>query len=233
MKTSIANGLSRGRFVAAIAVSLPTACGGGRTPAAVPPEPNAGIAGSEKSPLGTSTEENATASSATATAASVEAPAGPLAQVLDTDPAVIRKMYDAAKSAPTIQSTSNEARGGALAKGIHDIAMRLPAGMKPDGPLAIGTLQPKHHLQMNVSLQAGKCYSIVGYSKKVRDLDLYLFMPPGILSGQDLSDDNRPVIGGPPQPMCPVGSTALTYVLDVFADSGAGDVAVQLYSKGN
>jgi len=234
MKTSIANGLSRGTFVAAIAVSLPAACGGGSKPAAMAPEPNAGAAGAEKSPLGTSTEENANTSAATAPVASVEAPAGPLAQVLDTDPAVIRKMYDAARSAPSMQSSSNEAtRGGALAKGIHDIAMRLPSGMKPDGPLATGTLQPKHHLQMSVSLQAGKCYSIVGYSKKVKDLDLYLFMPPGVLSGQDLSDDNKPVIGGPPQPMCPVGSTVLTYLLDVFADSGAGDVAVQLYSKGN
>jgi hypothetical protein len=67
----------------------------------------------------------------------------------------------------------------------------------------------------------------------VKDLDLYLFVPPGVLSGQDLTDDNKPIIGGAPQPMCPVSTTAVTYKLDIFADQGAGDVAVQLFSKGN
>jgi hypothetical protein len=65
----------------------------------------------------------------------------------------------------------------------------------------------------------------------VKDLDLYLLLPPGILSGQDTTDDNAPVIGGPPQPMCPVATTPVTYKLDVVADQGAGEVAVQLYSK--
>jgi hypothetical protein len=226
--------LPRGAFVFATGISFFAACGGGKTPAAAPAESSAGMAAVEKSPLGGPKDESAAASSAASPAGSVDAPAGPIAQVLETDPAAIRKIYDAAKSAPGVQWSSNETtRGDALSKGIHDIAMRLPAGMKPDGPLGTGTLQAKHHLQTNVSLQPGKCYSIVGYSKKVKDLDLYLFMPPGILSGQDLSDDNRPVIGGPPQPMCPVGATALTYVLDIFADSGAGEVAVQLYSKSN
>ena len=105
--------------------------------------------------------------------------------------------------------------------------------MQPDGPLASGNVKEKHHLQTDITLQPGKCYSIIGFSRKVRDLDLYLLLPPGILSGQDLTDDNKPVIGGPPQPMCPVSSTPITYKLDIFADSGSGDVAVQLYSKSN
>ena len=102
----------------------------------------------------------------------------------------------------------------------------------PDGPLAMGSIKEKQHLQTDVTLAPGKCYSIVGYSKKVKDLDLYLLLPPGVLSGQDLTDDNKPVIGGPPQPMCPVSATSVTYKLDIFADAGSGDVAVQLFSKG-
>jgi hypothetical protein len=105
--------------------------------------------------------------------------------------------------------------------------------MKPEGPLALGSVKEKQHLQTDITLAPGKCYSIVGFSKNVKDLDLYLFVPPGVLSGQDISDDNRPVIGGPPQPMCPVASSPITYKLDIFADSGGGDVAVQLFSKGN
>jgi hypothetical protein len=115
---------------------------------------------------------------------------------------------------------------------VRDAAMKLPAGMKPEGPLAMGSVKEKHHLQTDVTLQPGKCYSIVGYSKKVKDLDLLLFVPPGVLSGQDLTDDNKPIIGGPPSPMCPVASSAITYKLDIYADSGAGDIAVQLFSKG-
>jgi hypothetical protein len=94
-------------------------------------------------------------------------------------------------------------------------------------------VKEKGHLQTEVTLSPGKCYSILGYSRRVKDLDLYLFVPPGVLSAQDITDDNTPVVGGPPQPMCPLSATPIRYVLDIFADTGAGDVAVQLYSKGN
>jgi hypothetical protein len=32
--------------------------------------------------------------------------------------------------------------------------------------------------------------------------------------------------------MCPIAEKSVTYKLDIFADSGGGDVAVQLFSKG-
>jgi len=32
--------------------------------------------------------------------------------------------------------------------------------------------------------------------------------------------------------MCPVSQQPVTYKVDIFADSGGGDVAVQLFSKG-
>ena len=104
--------------------------------------------------------------------------------------------------------------------------------MQAEGPLAMGSIKEKQHLQTDVTLAPGKCYSIVGYSQKVKDLDLYLMLPPGVLSGQDLTDDNKPIIGGPPSPMCPVAAQAITYKLDIYADNGNGDVAVQLFSKG-
>lgn len=172
-------------------------------------------------------------SSSAAAAASTDSAPSPLAQVLTTDSGQIQKIYDAASSAPAATLKPDGAKGGdTLAKGVRDVAKKLPAGMQPDGPLAMGNVKEKQHLQTDVTMQPGKCYSIVGYSKKVKDLDLYLMLPPGILSGQDLTDDNRPIIGGNPQPMCPVSQTAVTYKLDIFADQGAGDVAVQLFSKG-
>ncbi len=216
---------------------LPAACGGGggdTKPASAPAEPTASAPAAETAAPAAAEPTAAASSSAAAAPAPAEPAATPLGQVLLTDSHQIQKIYDTASAAPAAKLVDNGAAGSnALAKGLHEIAMKLPAGMKPEGPMATGTLKEKQELQADITLQPGKCYSIVGFSKKVKDLDLYLFVPPGILSGQDLSDDNRPVIGGPPQPLCPVSSAPITYKLGIVADSGAGDIAVQLYSKSN
>jgi len=207
------------------------ACGGNTKP------PDTAATSQPSDTSGVSSLDTASAASA-APAASSASPdtsndTSPLAQILTTDSGQITKIFDAANSAPAATLKPSGSTGGdVLGKGIRDAAKKLPAGMQPDGPLAMGSLKEKQHLQTDITLQPGKCYSIVGYSKKVKDLDLYLLLPPGILSGQDLTDDNKPIIGGAPQPMCPIATTAVTYKLDIFADQGAGDVGVQLYSKG-
>lgn len=213
--------------------SIPAlACGGAPKPAETASAPSGTSALDQSAAAGSASPAPADSSSAAA-AASTDSTPSPLAQVLTTDTGQIQKIYDAASSAPAATLKPDGAKGGdALAKGVRDVAKKLPAGMQPDGPLAMGNVKEKQHLQTDVTLQPGKCYSIVGFSKKVKDLDLYLLLPPGILSGQDLTDDNKPIIGGAPQPMCPVSQTAVTYKLDIFADSGGGDVAVQLFSKG-
>jgi hypothetical protein len=156
----------------------------------------------------------------------------PHASVLAADASTVQRLFDDTNHAPAATLKAKGATGGdPLAKGLRELALRVAPGMEPDGPLAAGTLKEKQNLQTDVTLQPGKCYAIVGYSKNVRDLDLYLLLPPGILSGQDTTDDNVPVIGGPPQPMCPVATTPVTYKLGVVADQGAGEVAIQLYSK--
>jgi hypothetical protein len=205
-------------------------CGGHAKPAQTASEPGDGGAPTET----TSAALALPAPADSTPAAAPPADTSPLAQVLATDPGEIQKIFEAASIAPAAALVPNGATGhDLLARGIRNAARKLPAGMKPEGPLATGTLKEKKHLQTEVTLAPGKCYSILGYSKKVKDLDLYLFLSPGLLSGQDLSDDNAPIIGGPPQPMCPVSPTAVTYKLDIFADSGGGDVAVQLFSKAN
>jgi len=144
---------------------------------------------------------------------------------------VIQKLFDDASHAPaaSLKAKGLDA-GDPLAKGLRELAKKVAPGMEPDGPLATGTLKEKQSVQTDVTLQSGKCYVIVGYSKKVKDLDLYLLLS-GILSGQDTTDDSSPVIGASPQPMCPAATTAVTYKLAIVADQGAGEVAVQLYSK--
>jgi hypothetical protein len=216
-------------MLAAVGATPVFACGGTQKPAesAAAGEPTENKTLDEPKAAASATPPPAESASAAA------APEPPLGQVLVTDGGQIQKIFDSANASPSATLKPDGAKGGdALAKGVREAAKKLPPGMQPDGPLAMGSLKEKQHLHTDVTLQPGKCYSIVGFSQKVKDLDLYLLLPPGILSGQDLTDDNKPVIGGPPQPMCPVSPQAVTYKLDIFADSGGGDVAVQLFSKG-
>lgn len=107
--------------------------------------------------------------------------------------------------------------------------------MQPEGSELKQPLTEGQHAVTMVTLQAGKCYTIVGFSPAggVKDLDLNLLAPPlyMTLAGQDMTHNNSPTIGGSPTPMCPVIAFPLQYKLDIFARSGSGQVAVQLYSK--
>jgi hypothetical protein len=113
--------------------------------------------------------------------------------------------------------------------GVKLMAARVAPGMQAEGDELKQTLTEGQHAVMMVTLQAGKCYTVVGFSPPgaVKNLDLNMLAPPlyMTLAGQDLT------IGAAPSPMCPVIMFPLQYKLDVFAQSGSGPVAVQLYSK--
>ncbi|HEY3815637.1 MAG TPA: hypothetical protein VGL81_00620 [Polyangiaceae bacterium] len=119
--------------------------------------------------------------------------------------------------------------------GLKAHAMRVAPGMQPEGDELKQNLQQGQHAVMMVTLQAGKCYTLVGFSAPgaVADLDLNLLAPPlyMTLAGQDLTHNNTPVIGAHPGQMCPVIAFPLQYKLDVVANKGSGIVAVQLFSK--
>ena len=209
-----------------------TACG-----ASPPPQAPSAPSATQAPPASSTNPGSATASTppAASSAASETPPPGepgPLAAVLTNDATTVQKLFDSTSHAPLATLKEKEAAvADPLAAGLKEVAKKAAPGMVADGPLATGNLKEKQNLQTEVTLAPGKCYALVGYSKKVKDLDLYLLLPPGILSGQDTTDDNAPVIGGPPQPMCPVATTPITYKLGIVADQGAGEFAVQLYSK--
>jgi hypothetical protein len=117
--------------------------------------------------------------------------------------------------------------------GLKAEALRYASGMQPEGQELKQTLNEGQHAVMMVTMQAGKCYTIVGFSPpgSVKDVDLNLLTLINTLAGQDLTHNNMPVIGGSPNPMCPVIAIPLQYKLDVFAKAGSGPVAVQVYSK--
>jgi hypothetical protein len=119
--------------------------------------------------------------------------------------------------------------------GLKLLALKDAPGMQPEGQELKQTLSEGQHAVMMVTLQAGKCYALLGFSPigGVKDLDLNLLAPPlyMTLAGQDLTHNNTPGIGASPNAMCPVVMFPLQYKLDVFARMGSGPVAVQLFSK--
>lgn len=224
-----------GALLLTIAAGAPAgllACGGESKPAESP-SPAASA-----SPAPVASGSAATAATASAPAgppsasASAEPGPSPLGAVLITDAAVVQKLFDDSNASPATTTKADGVKGTSpVAKGVRDLAAKQAAGMAPDGPLHTATLKEKGHVHADVTLSQGKCYALVGFSPTVKDLDVHLFVPPGILSAQDTTDDNKPVVGKAPDALCPASATAVTYKVDVFADQGAGDVAVQLYSK--
>lgn len=125
--------------------------------------------------------------------------------------------------------------GDLIDVGLKAQALKAAPGMQPEGEELKQNLAEGQHAVVMMTLQAGKCYAIVGYSPPggVKDLDLNLLAPPFYmtLAGQDLTHNGAPTIGAAPNPMCPVIALPLQYKLDVFARAGSGQAAVQLYSK--
>jgi hypothetical protein len=96
-------------------------------------------------------------------------------------------------------------------------------------------LKEGEHVVWPVKLAPGKCYAVVGWSPtgEVADLDLHLLAPPffASITGEDETDDNMPVVGGGPNPMCPTVASPMPYKLDITSQKGTGHAAVQLFSK--
>ena len=69
-------------------------------------------------------------------------------------------------------------------------------------------------------------------TRQVREL-LTLLAPPfyNMSAGSDGTKDANPIIGKGNAPFCPLIPMPVQYKLDIFAKSGAGPVAVQVYSK--
>jgi hypothetical protein len=172
-------------------------------------------------------------STTTPPAASSAAP-GPLAP---TDPNSLQGILQGLQSAfqGTVVPGGGGLPGDLTEAGLKAQALRLAPGMQPEGDELKQNLQQGQHAVMMVTLQAGKCYTLVGFSAPggVQDVDLNLLAPPFYmtLAGQDLTHNNTPAIGAAPSAMCPVVAIPLQYKLDVFARQGSGTVAVQLYSK--
>jgi hypothetical protein len=163
-------------------------------------------------------------------------PSAAPAPLAPTDPNSLQGILQGLQGAFSGTLVNPGTLGGDLTDaGLKAMALRVAPGMQPEGSELKQTLTEGQHAVIMLTLQAGKCYTVVGFSPLggVKNLDLNMLAPPLYLTlaGQDLTHNNTPTIGASPSPMCPVLMFPLEYKLDVFAQSGSGQVAVQLYSK--
>ena len=125
--------------------------------------------------------------------------------------------------------------GDPIEGGLKAAAARFAPNMQPEGQMAKDSLPENGHKEMLITLAAGKCYSIIGFSPvgQVRNLNLRLLAPPfyNVQTGQDDTNDNTPVIGKGNSPVCPMSPFPLQYKLDIHAGQGTGQFGVQVYSR--
>lgn len=135
-------------------------------------------------------------------------------------------------SAPALLAAGVDA---ALDAAIVAQAAKDAPGMTAEGGTGHETLQQGGHFGMVVTLQPGKCYTIIAMSAplQVSELDVHLFMLPlNLESGHSPPTDKNPaVLGRGAQKTCPVSPIPVPYKVDVSARKGAGRIAVAVFSK--
>lgn len=138
-------------------------------------------------------------------------------------------------TAPTGSAALGALLGAVIDPGIKALAVKAAPNMTPEGELQTGTLQEGGHFGFVHSLQAGRCYTIIGFSPtgSIVDLDLNLLTPPfyTVNAGKDSTKDNQPIIGKGKDATCPIVPLAVPYKIDVSAAKGAGVFGVQVFSR--
>jgi len=210
-------------FVAAtVAAFAPAACS--KTPAVPGVTLDAGFAlgvgeGGAPAPSGSPMASSSAAPSASAsTSASAAASGSASAAPSGSAPALLAAGVDAALDAAIVAQAAKDA-----------------PGMTAEGGTGHETLQQGGHFGMVVTLQPGKCYTIIALSAplQISELDVHLFMLPlNLESGHSPPTDKNPaVLGRGAQKTCPVSPIPVPYKVDVSARKGAGRVAVAVFSK--
>lgn len=125
--------------------------------------------------------------------------------------------------------------GDPVEAAIRAEGARSAPGMSPEGQMAKDQLPADGHKEMLITMQGGKCYTIIGFSPagQIKDLDLRLLAPPlyNMMAGQDGTASNTAIIGKGSNPTCPLTPFPLQYKLDIHAKNGAGAFGVQVFSK--
>jgi hypothetical protein len=116
--------------------------------------------------------------------------------------------------------------------GVKSLAAQQAPGMKAAGPVTKLTLAPGAHGAASVTLNPGKCYTIVAFGNLgVQTLAIRLGFPAPLPAVEGVSNGPTAVIGVKEQCIRSPLPAAVTLSLDVEMKLGQGQVGVQTYSK--
>jgi hypothetical protein len=124
---------------------------------------------------------------------------------------------------------------GTIQEGIKMNAKTHAKGMQPEGQLMSAKLQQDGHAQAPLTLEAGKCYTIVGFGGMgVFDFRINLISappaPPQVLA-QSSGNGAAPVVGSGEQCIRNPLPTPMVVNVDMHVAKGTGMVGAQAYRK--
>ncbi|MFO0612144.1 MAG: hypothetical protein U0414_06140 [Polyangiaceae bacterium] len=122
----------------------------------------------------------------------------------------------------------------ALGAAVTGYGQQQAAGAQPVGGMISGNFQPGQCVEVQVTLQAGKCYTAVGLGAPGEEVDLQLAAPipsavPVPPFAQDQGQGNNAVLGANPNCFRAMFPTPAKFVLKVSA--GQGPAGAQLYER--
>ena len=158
----------------------------------------------------------------------------------DAAPAVVEAgAPDAAPSAASSGSAAGigaSALDAAIDLGIQAQAAKDAPGMTVEGTVNHTTLAEGAVFNTLVTLQPGRCYTIIAASAplQVSTVEVKLLAPPlfNIEAGRSGATDKNPaVLGKGKTATCPISPIAIPYRVDVIARKGAGRIGVAVFSR--
>jgi hypothetical protein len=143
------------------------------------------------------------------------------------------QLWSKAAPAPVVTPTATAPTVDPIDAMLKTETDKLAKGMTADGAPNKGTVQEGSKLETVVTLQPGRCYSIVAVAAQGTMLDMDLLMAPffTVSAGKNTKSGNVALIGGSSNPLCPLALLPIPYRVDVTAKKGSGPVAVQVLSK--
>ncbi len=158
----------------------------------------------------------------------------------DAAPAMVEAgAPDAAPSAAPsslVAGIAGPALDAAIDLGIQAQAAKDAPGMTVEGTVNHTTLAEGAVFNTLVTLQPGRCYTIIAASAplQVSTVEVKLLAPPlfNIEAGRSGATDKNPaVLGKGKTATCPLSPIAIPYRVDVIARKGAGRIGVAVFSR--
>lgn len=129
--------------------------------------------------------------------------------------------------------------GAGIAAVLKPRAATEAKGMKEDGAPIAGQVQEGGTIDRDISLQPGKCYTILGQGMGVTQLDMTLAfkppmpgLPPVVLAQSATTGDKSSIApGGATKCYKTIGPIVVPATLSLKATKGSGAAGAQVYVK--